>query len=161
MPSFSRRSVLRASATVSAVGLAGCSALRSPDPPELGYLRARNYHDEPHTVHVELEADGRSVYSGSKQLPAAPDGDRTAVTFRDHPTDPARYVFRVWYDDQRRTEGRRVDITDYEAECLTLFTEIWGPVADDSGLAVLVTGDTDYCEQTSTDEENRGSTATE
>jgi hypothetical protein len=121
----------------------------------------RNYYNEPHVVHVELEADGRIVYSGSKRLSAAPDGDRTTVTFRDHPTDPAPYVFRVWRDDQQRTEGKRVDVADYEAECLTLFTEIGGPVADESALAVLLTGDTDYWEQTSTGTESDDFTATE
>lgn len=161
MPSYRRRSVLLASATVSIAGLAGCSVLRGTTLPELGYLRVRNYHDEPHVVHVELETDGQSVYRGTQQLSAAPDGDRTTVTFRDHPTKPAPYVFRVWRDDQQRTEGKRVDIAEYEAECLTLFTEIGGPVADESALVVLVTGDTAYCEQTSTEAESGDSTTTE
>lgn len=151
MPSSSRRSVLRASATVCSISLPGCAALSRVDPPTLGTLFLRNHHSEPHVVHVELTLDGRSVYRESERLPSASDQGPSSAVLQNHPTDAAPYVFRVWRDDQGRADGERVAIAENDSECLSLLTEVGSPWSDTASLAVLATGNPDYCERTPTE----------
>jgi len=112
-------------------------------------LWVENVDSEPHTVHLAVEYDGRTVYRSSNRLAAAErvtagDNPYTVATGeqldRDWPEEPGHVVIKARLDDQ--SAWKTLDLNTLDAPCYAVIAHVDAVAKGDTpNLTLLSTAD--------------------
>lgn len=145
MSPLSRRQLLGVGGAALGTGLAGCSSLGSDGesgtvPTRLSELQVGNRDPHPYTVYVLLVEDGDPRYWNVMDVEAHEDDGSPLPggEFEGYPTDAGEYALYAWRDDQPRSEWRRYDFREHDAECVNA-TILVGWEDDRTGRVRLLT----------------------
>jgi hypothetical protein len=135
------RRVFLQSTAAGIAGLAGCTLLESQTGsqiPRLIGLAVLNYDDAPHTVHLQLELEGETVYRRSEQIAGSEPNDSEGALFSEYPTASEPYVLSAWCADRPKATVSILDFSSFDAECLgvTVYIGSYGVDTENPRLAI-------------------------